>query len=190
MIDELREICAEGRAGARTLEELIAPLQKIVDEMRAGDGPLEALKQSILDRRKITGEGTMALQEYVVCARGSTGTPKGRRDGIPSMFDGGNGADSAAEEKPVARWRIDPGGAANTYMYAGEGKILYPEITGTSRRKNPGEGQGAPLVRQLEENTMHKFEEEKSKTLEEEEISTMRCLEKYMRYRKLRIVGV
>ncbi len=44
MIDELREICAEGRAGAGTLEELMAPLQKIVDEMRAGDGPLEALK--------------------------------------------------------------------------------------------------------------------------------------------------
>ena len=54
----------------------------------------------------------MALQEYVVCARGSTGTPKGRRDGIPSMFDGGNGADSAAEEKLVARGLIiDPGGA-------------------------------------------------------------------------------
>ena len=92
--DELREICAEGRAGAGTLEELMAPLQKIVDEMRAGDGPLEALKQGILNRRNIKGEGTMVLQEYVVCAGGSTGdgTPKGRRDGIPSIFDGGNGA--------------------------------------------------------------------------------------------------
>ena len=29
-------------------------------------------------------------------------------------------------------------------MYAGEGKILYPEITGTWSRNNPGEGQGAP----------------------------------------------
>ena len=57
----------------------------------------------------------------------------------------------------------------------------------TWRRNNPGEG---GKVRQLEENTMHKFEEEKSKTLEEEEISTMRCLEIYMRYRKLKIVGV
>ena len=75
MIGELREICAEGRAGAGTLEELMAPLQKIVDEMRAGDGPLGALKQGILNRRKIPGEGTMVLQEYVVCAEGSTGTP-------------------------------------------------------------------------------------------------------------------
>ena len=58
MIHELREICTEGRAGADTQEELIAPHQKIVDEMRAGDGPLEALKQGILNRRKITGEGT------------------------------------------------------------------------------------------------------------------------------------
>ena len=53
-------------------------------------------------------------------------------------------SDITAEQKSVARGLIDPGGGANTYMYAGEGKILYPEITGTWRRNNPGEGQGAP----------------------------------------------
>ncbi len=40
-------------------------------------------------------------------------------------------ANITAEQKSVARWLIDPGGGANTYMYTGEGKILYPEITGT-----------------------------------------------------------
>ena len=45
--------------------------------------------------------------------KGSTGTPEGRREGIPSMCDGAMviGADSAAEEKSVARGLIiDPGG--------------------------------------------------------------------------------
>jgi len=49
-----------------------------------------------------------------------------------------------AEQKSVDRGLLDPGGGANTYMYVGEGKILFPEITGTWRRNNPGEGQGAP----------------------------------------------
>ena len=53
-------------------------------------------------------------------------------------------ADITADQNSVARWLIDPGGGANTYMYAEERKILYPEITGTWRRNNPGEGQGAP----------------------------------------------
>ena len=53
-------------------------------------------------------------------------------------------ANITAEQKSVARGSIDRGGGANAYMYAGEGKILYPEITGTWRRNNPGEGQGAP----------------------------------------------
>jgi len=33
-----------------------------------------------------------------------------------------------ADQKWVAKGLIDPGGGANTYMYAGEGKIFYPEI--------------------------------------------------------------
>ena len=84
MIDELREICEEGRAGAGTLDELMTPLQKLVHEMRAGDGPLEALKQGIqkigdevragetlealkqgiLNRKQITGDGTLVCKEY------------------------------------------------------------------------------------------------------------------------------
>ena len=38
-------------------------LQKIGDEMRAGE-TLEVLKQGILNRKQIIGEGTMVLQEY------------------------------------------------------------------------------------------------------------------------------
>ncbi len=40
-----------------TLEEEVTSLKKIVDEMRAGDRPLGALKHGILNnRRKITGK--------------------------------------------------------------------------------------------------------------------------------------
>ncbi len=55
MIEKLREICVEERAGAGTLEELMAPLQTIVDEMRAGE-TLEVLKQGILNRKQSTGD--------------------------------------------------------------------------------------------------------------------------------------
>ena len=145
------EMCADGSDGGGSLEEQMTSLQKIVDEMRAGDGTLEALKQGILNRRKITGEGTMALQEYEVStggSTGSTGTPEGRREGISSMCDGGNGAnmigtDPTAEENSVAReLMIDPGGGDN--IYAGGGKLFYPEITGKWRRNNPGGGHNAP----------------------------------------------
>ena len=101
-------------AGAGTLEALVhvTSLSQMVDEMRAGDGTLEALKQGILNRRKITGDGTMVLQEYEVCVGGSTGA----------------GTDSAAKEKSAAIGLIiDPGGGGNTYMYAGGGKIFYPK---------------------------------------------------------------
>ena len=87
-----------------------------------------------------------------VCATGSidAGTAEEWRGGNPHRFEKGKGAimigiDPAAEEKSVARGLIiDLGGGASTYMYAGEGKIFYPKITGKWRRNNPGEGQGAP----------------------------------------------
>jgi len=157
-----------------------------VDEMRAGDGLLEALKQGILNRRKITGEGTMVLQEYEVCAGGKiikVHTVEIEQD--PEVEGGKEdimiSEKITAEQKSVAR---------------GEGtiRICMLEKGKFSTLSSPAHGGGTILakgkVRQLEANTMHKFEAEKSKTLEKEEISTMRCLEKYMRYRKLKIVGV
>ena len=169
MVDDMREMCADGSAGGvGILEEQMNTLQKIGDEMRAGETQVSA------------GAST-----------GSTGTPEGRREGIPSMCDGGNGAmmigaDSAAAEKSVARGLIidpggeiikaptaeiekDPGGKGATMIgtdpaaeensvarelmidpgggdniYAGGGKIFYPEITGKWRRNNPGGGHNAP----------------------------------------------
>jgi hypothetical protein len=114
----------------------------------AGDGTLEALKQGIHNGRKNTGEGTIALQDYVVCANGSAGagTPEAWRNGIPHGFEGGKGAIViGTEEKSVARGLIiDPGGGASSNINvcchnAGEGKKFYPEITGKWRRNNPGE---------------------------------------------------
>ena len=62
--DNMREMCADGSAGGvGILEEQMNTLQKIGDEMRAGE-TLEALKQGILNRKQIIGEGTMVLQEY------------------------------------------------------------------------------------------------------------------------------
>ena len=53
------------------------------------------------------------------------------------------GTDPAAEENSVAReLMIDPGGGDN--IYAGGGKLFYPEITGKWRRNNPGGGHNAP----------------------------------------------
>jgi vacuolar-type H+-ATPase subunit I/STV1 len=161
MVDDMREMCADGSAGGvGILEEQMNTLQKIGDEMRAGE-TLEALKQGILNRKQIIGEGTMVLQDY---ARGEfikvhtaeiEQDPGGQIIKVhtaeieqdPNKVEGGKGdilisANTTAEQKPVARGLIDPGGGANTYMYAGEGKILYPEITGTWTRNNPGEGQG------------------------------------------------
>ena len=126
-------------------EEQMTTLQKIVDEMRAGDGTLEALKQGILNGRQITSEGTMVIQEYEVCARGDIiKVHKAELEKDPNEVKGDilNSEKITAEQKPVDRGLLDPGGA-NTYMYAGEGQILYPEITGTWRRNNPGEGQSA-----------------------------------------------
>jgi len=127
-LQQMREMCADGSAGGvGPLEEQMTTHQKIVDEMRAGDGTLEALKQGILNGRKITSEGTMVLQQYEVCARGE----------IIKVHK------AELEKKSVARgFLLDPGGA-NAYMYAGEGQILYPEITGTWSRNNPGDGQSA-----------------------------------------------
>jgi len=60
----------------------------------------------------------------------------------PNKVEGGKGdilirADLTAKQKSVAKGLIDPGGGATTYMYAGEGKIFYPEIKG---------GQGAIMI--------------------------------------------
>ena len=64
-------------------------------------------------------DGTPVIKEHPkVCTKGSAGagTPEAWRNGIPHRFEGGNGAimigaDSAAEEKSVARGLIiDPGG--------------------------------------------------------------------------------
>ena len=64
MVDDMREMCADGSAGGvGPLEEQMTTLQKIGDEMRAVE-TLEALKQGILNRKQIIGEGTMVLQEY------------------------------------------------------------------------------------------------------------------------------
>ena len=121
VLKESPEVCAGeitgSSAGAGTLEALealvhVISLSQMVEEMSAGDGTLEALKQGILNRRKITGDGKMVLKEYEVCAGGSTGA----------------GTDLAAKEKSAAGGSIiDPGGGGNTYMYAGGGKIFYPK---------------------------------------------------------------
>jgi len=64
MAHDMREMCAAGSGGGvGILEEQMSTLQKIGDEMRAGE-TLEALKQGILNRKQIIGEGTMVLQEY------------------------------------------------------------------------------------------------------------------------------
>jgi hypothetical protein len=148
MANDMREMCAAGSGGGvGILEEQMNTLQKIGDEMRAGD-TLEALKQGILNRKQIIGEGTMVLHEYEVCAGGKiikVHTVEIEQD--PEVEGGKEdimiSEKITAEQKSVARGLIDPGGGANTYMYAGEGKILYPEFTGTWRRNNPGEGQSA-----------------------------------------------
>ena len=153
MVDDMREMCADGSAGGvGILEEQMNTLQKIGDEMRAGE-TLEALKQGILNR-------TMVLQEYErgEFIKGPSAEieqdPGGQiiKVHIAKIEQDANKVEGAtmisakitAEQKSVARGLLDPGGGANTYMDAGEGKILYPEITGTWRRNNPGEGQGAP----------------------------------------------
>ena len=49
MLHHMREMCADGSAGG------VGPLEEqIVDEVRAGDGTLEALKQGIPNGRKIS----------------------------------------------------------------------------------------------------------------------------------------
>lgn len=64
MVHDMREMCAAGSSGGvGILKEQMNTLQKIGDEMRAGE-TLEALKQGILNRKQIIGEGTMVLQEY------------------------------------------------------------------------------------------------------------------------------
>jgi hypothetical protein len=148
MANDMREMCAAGSGGGvGILEEQMNTLQKIGDEMRAGD-TLEALKQGILNRKQIIGEGTMVLHDYEVCAGGKiikVHTVEIEQD--PEVEGGKEdimiSEKIIAEQKSVAKGLIDPGGGANTYMYAGEGKILYPEFTGTWRRNNPGEGQSA-----------------------------------------------
>ena len=72
------------------------------------------------------------------------GTPEAWRNGILHGVEGGKGAIMiGTEEKSVTRGLIiDPGGGASTYMYAGEGKLFYPEITGKRKRTNHEEGRG------------------------------------------------
>ena len=60
MVHDMREMCAAGSGGVGILEEQMNTLQKIGDEMRAGE-TLEALKQGILYRKQITGDGTLVL---------------------------------------------------------------------------------------------------------------------------------
>ena len=121
-------------AGDKTLEALMTSLQQMDDEIRAGagDGPLEARTPGIYHMaggtntctdEVCTGEtasdGTQVIKEHTeVCAPGSIGggTAEEWRGGIPHKVEGGKGAlmigaESAAEEKSVARGLIiDPGG--------------------------------------------------------------------------------
>ena len=144
---ELQKEVDDMRAGAETLEALKHGHYHYAED----DGTLEALKQGAGDYELQKRVDEMRAGETQVSAggsTGSTGTPEGRREGIPSMCDGGNGAnmigtDPAAEDNSVVReLMIDPGGGDN--IYAGGGKIFYPEITGKWRRKNPGGGHNAP----------------------------------------------
>jgi len=117
------------------MEMDLRELQKEVDDMRAGAETLEALKPGILNR-------TMVLQEYErgEFIKGPSAEieqdPGGQiiKVHIAQIEQDANkvegailiSADITADQKSVARWLIDPGGGANTYM------------------NNPGEGQGAP----------------------------------------------
>ena len=125
--DELQKMVADLRAGEKTLEALkqgssagdktlealMTSLQQLADEIRAGDGPLEARTG------ETAGDGTQVIKEHPeVSKKGSAGagTPEAWREGIPHKVEGCKGAimigaDSAAEEKSVARGLIiDPGG--------------------------------------------------------------------------------
>ena len=124
-------------------------LQQMADEIRAGDGPLEARTPGIYHMAggtntdevcsgETTGDGTQVTKEHTkVCAPGSIGggIAEEWRGGIPHTVEGGNGAimigaDSVAEEKSVARGLIiDPGGVleeARDNIYAGGGKKFLP----------------------------------------------------------------
>ena len=117
------------------MEMDLRELQKEVDDMRAGAETLEALKPGILNR-------TMVLQEYErgEFIKGPSAEieqdPGGQiiKVHIAQIEQDANkvegailiSADITADQTLVARWLIDPGGGANTYM------------------NNPGEGQGAP----------------------------------------------
>ena len=116
MLDDMREMCADGSAGSvGTLEEQMTSPKKIMDE-------------------------AMVLQEYEVCAGGKiikVHTAEIEQD--PNEVEGGKediliSADLTAEQKSVARgFLLDPGG-----------DNISPEITGDWTRNNNEEGQGAP----------------------------------------------
>jgi hypothetical protein len=116
-VDEMRQLQTlidDLRASEKPLNALTPglsqyELQKIVDEMRAGDGTLEALKQGILNGRKITSEGTMVIQEYEVCARGDIiKVHKAELEKDPNEVKGDilNSEKITAEQKPVNSFSV------------------------------------------------------------------------------------
>ena len=100
----------------------------MADEMRPGDGPLEARTPGIYHMAggtntdevcsgETAGDGTPVIKEHsAVCAKGSAGvgTPETWRNGIPNMFEGaimiGATGENASDE---GGFIIDPGGGEN-----------------------------------------------------------------------------
>ena len=111
------------------------------------------VKGDILIRADLTAEQKSVARGFLLDPGGDNISPEITGDWKRNHHEEGQGAparegplkDPGGQHAPAREGKIkDPGGGANNkYMYAGEGQILYPEITGTWRRNNPGEGQSA-----------------------------------------------